>query len=176
MTSPVLERIARGDRAAVPECLDRYGGLVWALARRHAADPADAEDAVQEVFIDLWRSAWRFDASAGTEATFVATIARRRLIDRQRRRSRRPTPEPLPEGGPACPNTADRIDLDDEARAARARLADLSPDQRRVLERAIDGGRTQAEIAEELGMPLGTVKAHARRGLIRLRELLGGDR
>ncbi|MBU3729210.1 MAG: sigma-70 family RNA polymerase sigma factor [Phycisphaerales bacterium] len=68
----------------------RFSGLVWSIARKLSADPSDAEDAVQEVFIDLWRSAHRFDPAKGTETTFVATIARRRLIDRGRRRQRRP--------------------------------------------------------------------------------------
>ena len=174
MPETLLERIARGDPEAVPACLAAYGGLVWALARRYATDPADAEDAAQEVFIDLWRSAARYDPRVAAEPTFVAMIARRRLVDRSRKRNRTVPTTGLPDdGGPAQSPAPDPIATADEAAAARARMAELTPDQRAVLELAIDGGLSQTEIAARLGMPLGTVKTHARRGLLRLRELLG---
>jgi RNA polymerase sigma factor (sigma-70 family) len=180
-TAPLLPRVAHGDAAAVREVLSRYGGLVWTLAQRMLANRADAEDAVQEIFLDLWSHAGRFDPKLASEATFVALLARRRLIDRRRRGSRRPTPQPLPPQL-AGPDEADApAELADEARHARAALAQLRPEQRRVLELAIDRGLTHEEIARVTGLPLGTVKTHARRGLIRLRELLdvpppGGDR
>ena len=78
---PILTRVARGDSAAVRECIDRYGGLVWSLARRFFANTADAEDATQDVFIHLWKSAGAYDPAIASEAVFVTTIARRRLID-----------------------------------------------------------------------------------------------
>src|SRR5436190_14026687 len=87
--APLLGRVAAGDEAAVRECLARYGGLVWSIARRF--EPSDAEDAVQEIFLDLWKSAARFDRAVASETAFVAMIARRRLIDRRRTRGRRPT-------------------------------------------------------------------------------------
>jgi RNA polymerase sigma-70 factor (ECF subfamily) len=93
----ILVRIAQGDRAAVRDCLDRHGGLVWSLARRLCPDPADLEDAVQEIFIDLWSAARRYDPAVAAESTFVAMIARRRLIDRRRRAARGPDHRPLPE-------------------------------------------------------------------------------
>src|SRR5829696_165972 len=73
---PLLHRIAAGDSAAVEEFLDRYGGLVWSLARRFTSNRQESEDAVQDVFIELWRKAPRYDASLSSEATFVAMIAR----------------------------------------------------------------------------------------------------
>jgi len=85
----VLPRLAAGDPKAAEECLDRYGSLVWSLARRHTRNAADAEDAVQDVFLDLWKNAERFDASRASEAAFITMIARRRLIDRLRRKTRR---------------------------------------------------------------------------------------
>ena len=92
---PLLHRVAAGEALAVRECLARYGGLVWSLARRYSPSPAEAEDAAQEIFLDLWRSAARFDPRQASETTYVALIARRRLVDRQRHRQRRPQAEPL---------------------------------------------------------------------------------
>ena len=167
-----LQRIGRGDRDAVRDCLDLHGGLVWSIARRFSPTETEAEDAVQEIFLDLWTSAVRFDPSVGSETTFVAMIARRRLIDRNRKRGRQPISRTLPAelvGGEA---TLDRVELCDEARFAREALDDLEPGQRQVLSLAIDQGLTHDEIARTTGLPLGTVKTHARRGLISLRQRL----
>lgn len=172
MPLSILQRVARGDRDAVPACLAEYGGLVWALARRQATDPADAEDAAQEIFIDLWRSAGRYDPAAARETTFVAMVARRRLIDRARKRVRSVPTAALPDDGGPGADPADPVAAADEAAAVRSRMAELTPDQRTVLELAIDRGLSQTDIAATLGMPIGTVKAHARRGLLRLRELV----
>src|SRR5438132_13118196 len=93
-TEDLLPRVARGDGVAVEQCVDRYGGLIWQIALRFSATRADAEDAVQEVFIDLWKSAARFDPTRASETTFVAMIARRRLIDRKRAHDRAPKQVP----------------------------------------------------------------------------------
>ena len=95
--TPILERVARQEPGAVDEMMKRFGGLVWSLARRSCPDATEAEDAVQEIFVEIWRTAGRFDSSIAGEATFVAMIARRRLIDRTRRRTRRPQPVALQE-------------------------------------------------------------------------------
>jgi RNA polymerase sigma-70 factor (ECF subfamily) len=84
----VLQRVASGEAVAVDECLSKYGGLVWSLARRFCPRHEDAEDAVQDIFIDIWRNAERFDAEVASEATYITMIARRRLIDRYRRSGR----------------------------------------------------------------------------------------
>src|ERR1700677_2228173 len=94
MSSTVLQRMASGDTAAVRECMDRYGALVWSLARRLSRTASDAEDAAQEIFLDIWRSAARYDASQASDKVFIATIARRRLIDRLRKRSAEPPMDP----------------------------------------------------------------------------------
>ncbi len=175
VSDSILQRIAAGDGAAVKACLDRHGPLVWSLVRRFVRDRTEAEDAAQEIFIALWKSAARFDPAIASEATFVAMVARRRLIDRTRAAARTPRSEPL-EGALEVATDAPRERLDaalDAKRAARAFEA-LSPDQRRVLELAVLGGQTHQEIAQGTGMPLGTVKSHARRGLLRMRELLLG--
>ncbi len=172
LTHTLLQRIARGDRDAVPECLAAYGGMVWALSRRYGSDHTDAEDAAQEIFVDLWRHAGRFNPDVAAEPTFVAMVARRRLTDRSRKRGRTVPTMPLPDDGGPAVASSDSIGNLDEADAVRGRMAEISPEQRRVLEMAINDGMSQSDIADALGMPLGTVKAHARRGLLRLRELL----
>lgn len=169
----LLPRVAAGDEAAVAECVAVYGSLVWAIARRMALTPADAEDAAQEIFIDLWKSAARFDPNVASEAAFVTMIARRRAIDRRRRAQARGTPEEVHESLPSKEEPFDeRIATDDEAAVARAALQELRPEQREVLELAFGEGLTHIEISAKLSLPLGTVKTHARRGLLRVRELL----
>jgi RNA polymerase sigma factor (sigma-70 family) len=171
----LLPRIAAGDEAAVRACLDRYGGLVWSLAVRMLASQADAEDAVQEVFVDLWRNAGRFDPAVASESTFVTLVARRRLIDRRRRAGRHPEALPLPESLPTAGGGLEAVESADEARRALAALQALPEAQREALRLAIWQGMTHEQVARTLGLPLGTAKAHLRRGLIRLRELLGGQ-
>jgi RNA polymerase sigma-70 factor (ECF subfamily) len=168
----LLTRVAAGDAAAVREVLATYGGLVWSLARRF--DAGDAEDAVQEIFLDLWKSAARFDPAVASEATFIAMIARRRLIDRRRTRRRRPTTENISEV-PSIADGASGPDVSAEANQAARALSQLRPEQRQVLILQSQG-LSHAEISAQIGMPLGTVKAHARRGLISIRAaLLGVD-
>jgi len=176
MTPSLLQRIAGGDPAAVRECIDQYGGLVWSIARRLSRTPSDAEDATQEVFLDIWRSAGRFDASQGSDKVFIAMIARRRLIDRLRKTSAEPPMEPvetLEAAAWADPGTASETAIEAE-QAARA-LAELRPEQRQVLELGLLHGLTQSEIASRLSMPLGTVKSFMRRGLIQVREYMNID-
>ncbi len=176
-TKSILERVAAGEAAAVEECLAAYGGLVWSLVRRMCRNPIDAEDAAQEIFIDVWRNAARFDSAAGSEATFIATIARRRLIDRNRRKAREIKAASIDDAMlvPA-PERDDTLERGEEAARVRAQLERLRPVERQVLELATYQGLSHAEIAEATKLPLGTVKTHARRGLQRLRALLEGAR
>ena len=176
MSPSVLQRIASGDPGALRECIDEYGALVWSLARRLTRSHADAEDATQEIFLDIWRSAARFDAAQGSDKVFIAMIARRRLIDRLRKTSSEPPMDPvdvLEAVAWSDPGTASEISLEAE-QAARA-LMELRPEQREVLELGLLHGLSQSEIAERLQMPLGTVKSFMRRGLIKVREFLNVD-
>ncbi len=162
----LLVRVAAGDADAVGECLERYGPLVWSLAKKLGQDISTIEDLVQEVFIDVWNSASRFDAERASEATFIATIARRRVIDRRRRIGRAPTQEPVEELElSSADDSLEQVDLGDEARLAHEALAELKPDQRRVILMSVVEGLTHPEIATATGIPLGTVKSHIRRGL-----------
>jgi len=174
MSESLMKRIARGEDAAVAEVMEQYGSLVWAIARRLTRNPSDAEDAVQEIFTDVWRSAHRFDPAAGSEKVFVTMIARRRLIDRMRRLANRVQTESsdvLDELGFHTPDTAGEISVEAE-RAARV-VATLRPEQRKVIELGLLQGLSHADIASVTGMPLGTVKTFMRRGLIAVREKLG---
>ena len=176
MTDCVLPRIAAGDPAAVPDCIARYGGLVWSLARRFLGNATDAEDAVQDVFIELWKNAARYDPTRSSEPTYIPMIARRRLIDRKRRAGRAPAAQALPDdplGAPAGAARGDRVEIEDEAAKASAVLGELRADERRVIQMAVLQGMTHEEIATATGLPVGTVKTHIRRGLIRVRERLG---
>lgn len=174
MPESVLTRIAGGDPAGVAACIDEFGPLVWALARRLSPNRDDAEDAVQEIFMDIWKSAARFDQQLGSDKVFISMIARRRLIDRLRRNAQRPefaSTDELEVTGFADPGTRGEVSI--EAERAAAAVAELKPDQRQVIELAVMHGLSQSEIAARTGMPLGTVKTQMRRGLIRVRELLG---
>lgn len=175
MPPPLLTRVAQGDPNAVAECVDRYGALVWSIARRFASDPDDAEDAVQEAFIELWRKAERYDAARSSEPTFVALVVRRRLIDRVRMRATHHRDQHLPEEFDAASDLSatEPVEVADEARRAAQALAELRPEERRVLELSIYQGLTHEQIARAVSMPLGTVKTHVRKGLARVRELLG---
>ncbi|MBK8100818.1 MAG: sigma-70 family RNA polymerase sigma factor [Planctomycetes bacterium] len=174
MPELLLPQVAAGDPAAVEQFLRRHSATIHGLARRYCPTVEDAEDATQEIFVEIWRSAERFDPAAGSEMTFALTIARRRLIDRGRRLGRRPPAELLEDAGilPA-PADVDRSEITDEVNRARAALAQLRGEQQQVLDLALAHGQTHQQIAAAIGIPLGTVKSHARRGLLRLRELLG---
>ena len=181
MADSILPRIADGDRSAVPECISRYGGLIWTLARRRLASREDAEDVVQEVFVDLWRSADRFDPQVAEEITFVAMIARRRVIDRLRRGAESRQTSSIDEAGAAeLPDPAGdaavgrRLELGEEARLADEQLAQLKPEEQQVLRLSIFDSLSHSAIAEQTGLPLGTVKSHIRRGLDSLRQKLAG--
>ncbi len=179
MQDSLLPRIAGGDQSAVPECISRYGGLIWTLARRRLASREDAEDVVQEVFVDLWRSAARFDPLVAEEITFVAMIARRRVIDRLRRRAGLPETGSIDEVGAVPDSSGDgpvgrRLELGEEARLADEHLAQLKPEEQQVIRLSIYDSLSHAAIAEHTGLPLGTVKSHIRRGLDSLRQKLVG--
>ncbi len=170
---PILERVAAGDQAAVGDFLSRYGDLVWSLARRYLGNHMEAEDAVQEIFIEIWNNAGRYDRNVASEVAFISTITRRRLIDRLRQFNRRPGMESIDDqvgaSQPAVPTT-----LDDDAEVAQVErvLSDMDPKHREILSMSLYEGYSHSEIAETLEMPLGTVKTRVRRGLMHVREQL----
>ena len=171
----LLAKIGHGDKSAVSDCLDRYGGLVWSMARRMTSCSEDAEDVVQEIFVSLWRSASTFDPDRSSETTFVAMIARRRIIDFLRRRQ-----AAAAETGPAeveqlaspSGEPGSQVDLQDEAAAAMEVLDKLPGEQSRAIKLAVFNGLTHQQIADAMNLPLGTIKSHIRRGLIKVRDRL----
>lgn len=176
MSRSVLQRIASGDPSAVDECVEKYRRLIWSLVRSQVKNIADAEDAVQEILIAIWRNAARFDPAVASEATFITMIARRRLIDRHRRQSRATAVEPLVEEPASGVLSETRgIESAEQTQQALQAMQLLRPEERLVLELTLLEGRTQQEIAAATNMPLGTVKTHARRGLMRLRAILKSE-
>ncbi|PYS91896.1 MAG: RNA polymerase subunit sigma-24 [Acidobacteria bacterium] len=174
MTQAILKRIADGDQNAVQDCLKTYGGLVWSLARRMLRNNEEVEDAVQEIFIEVWKNAARFDPALASETTFIAMIARRRLIDKIRFSQRRISADSLEDILAEPAGTSEKeMQMLVEGREAFKALNELRPEQRQVLQLSIIHGLTHQEIADATGMPLGTVKTHARRGLLQAREILG---
>ncbi len=169
----ILKRIASDDPMAVQDCLNRYSGLVWSLARKMIRNREEAEDAVQEIFIEIWKNAERFDESQASETTFIAMIARRRLIDRLRKFKRQPDIDSFEDMvvEPAN-NENEYIQTNVEANQAAEVFTELKPEQRNILKMSIVEGYSHSEIADALKMPLGTVKTHARRGLIEVRKSL----
>ncbi|MCS6874690.1 MAG: sigma-70 family RNA polymerase sigma factor [Pyrinomonadaceae bacterium] len=169
----ILERIARKDASAVEECVETYGGLVWALAQKMCANRQEAEDAVQEIFIDIWKNAYKFDRNKSSEATFIVMIARRRLIDRLRKLSRKPQIESIESASLGLSQSYKQIQHDAEVKQVIEAFNQLKPEQRQILRLLICEGFSHQEVSTITGIPLGTVKSHARRGLIKIREILG---
>lgn len=176
MTQSILQRIANGDQAAIQDCLSKYGGLVWSIARKMLRNSDDAEDAVQEIFVDVWKNAERFDEMKSSETTFIAMIARRRLIDKIRFATRRISADSLDDVLLEPFTRADKtMQTSLEAQQAAEAMRSLRPEQQQVLRLSIIQGMSHQEISDSTGMPLGTVKTHARRGLLQVRELMGLD-
>jgi RNA polymerase sigma-70 factor (ECF subfamily) len=134
----------------------------------------DAEDAVQEIFVDVWKNAARFDETKSSETTFIAMIARRRLIDKIRYSTRRISADSLDDVLLEPFTRADKtLEISIEAEQAAEAMRKLRPEQQQVLRLSIVQGMSHQEISQATGMPLGTVKTHARRGLLQVRELMG---
>lgn len=170
---PLLERVGRNDLGAMEECIAQFSGLVWNLVKRRVPSHSVAEDLVQEIFTEIWKSAARFDPAQGSEVTFIGMIARRRVIDWTRKQMRMPAVEALPDNYDEVAvqtSATDSIECDSEQLAQV--VASLPAQTQRLFHLHFNQGLTQHEIAELTGMPLGTVKSMLRRGLIEAKSLL----
>ncbi len=172
----LLGQVARGDAVAFGAVYDQVAGQVFGLARTVLRDPAQAEEVCQEVMLDVWRNAARFDASRGTALAWLMTLAHRRAVDRVRsqqaataREQRVARPEV------SYDSVAETVQARLDAERVRRCLGSLTDLQRESITLAYYQGRTYREVAALLSVPVGTVKTRMRDGLIRLRDCLGVD-
>jgi RNA polymerase sigma-70 factor (ECF subfamily) len=175
----LLQRAARGDRAAFAELYDATAARVHGLAVRVVRDPAQAEEVTQEAFLEIWRTASRYDAARGSAVSWLLTIAHRKAVDRVRSAeaaSRRESTYHLQNQTVDVDSTAEAATASLEARRVRTALGALTEIQREAIELAYFGGYTHTEVATLLDLPVGTAKTRIRDGLIRLRDTIGVGR
>jgi RNA polymerase sigma-70 factor, ECF subfamily len=175
-----LLRVGHGDQAAFSALYDRLSGPLYSLALKILGDASDAQDALQEVFVQIWSRARTYDPEKSSVFSWAVLLTRSRAIDRLRARDRRlrvvvgsaADEAKLTEATNASTveSAADTANKKDEAAHVRSLLNNLPEDQRQAIELAFFGHRTHHEIAAQLGQPLGTIKARIRRGLLKLRE------
>ena len=166
--------VARADEDALAELYDRVSRIAYGLALRVLRDERHAEDAVQEAFLQVWRSAATFRAERAKASTWILTLVHRRAVDLVRREERRQA-DPLTDDsalGEAPEDTEEAAWLRFERERVQLALKQLPDVQREALELAYYGGFSQSELADRLGVPLGTIKSRMFAGLARLRELL----
>lgn len=169
-----MRRVATGDQAAIGDLYDRFGSLVYRMAYQTMPTRTDAEDAVQEIFVRLWRTADRYDPKRAALVTWVMLLSRRHLVDRLRRSQARLRPTSLGDSAGQTPahGTTDlsKLEQDERYRDVLELIKTLPELQQRVVIRAYLGGQTLRQIGEELDTPIGTVKSALSRALVRLRE------
>src|SRR5919201_4994405 len=171
-------RVASGDREAFHELYRRYGSAAYGLALRITAQPMLAEEVTQDAFLALWRTPEAFDPTRGAFRSFFLSLVHHRAVDavrreeRLRRRTERTMNLPEPGGENVAEGVVEEAWLATRRKEVREALLALPDEQRRVLEMAYYGGETQAQIAEELGIPLGTVKTRTLAAMRKLRHML----
>ena len=168
----LLEAVARGDEDALATLYDRYGRVAYGLAFRVLRDGPLAEDAVQEAFLQVWRSAAQFRPERAKVGTWLLTFVHRRAVDLVRREERRRTEPEDAAPAPVGPGADEDVEVRSKRAIVQDALRRLPAEQREAIELAYYGGYTQSELAERLGQPLGTIKSRMFSGLTRLRALL----
>jgi RNA polymerase sigma-70 factor (ECF subfamily) len=169
----LLTLVARGDERAYARVYDQLAGPVYGLIRRVLRNPAQSEEVAQEVLLEVWRAASRFDPAKGSAAAWVMTIAHRRAVDRVRsaaaatEREQRSAPLPEPD------DVALTVETSLEHERVRRCLEGLTELQRESITLAYYGGYSYREVAGRLGSTLGTIKTRIRDGLIRMRDCMG---
>jgi RNA polymerase sigma-70 factor (ECF subfamily) len=172
----LLTLVARGDQDAYAAVYDRTAGPVLGLVLTVVRDPAQSEEVTQEVLLDVWRSASRFDAELGSAAAWVMTLAHRRAVDRVRSEQKAAERElRVATAAVAYDEVAEAVEARLDRERVRRCLGSLTELQRESVTLAYYGGYTYREVAGLLGVALGTVKTRMRDGLIRLRDCLGVD-
>jgi RNA polymerase sigma-70 factor, ECF subfamily len=173
--SKLLRRIACGDRDAFTQLYDQIAGILFATALKILQDAKEAEDVLQEVFLQIWDKAGNYDPNLGKPITWTLTLTRNKAIDRLRSAQRRYklVEQATPELAERQPTTGENFDADRNS-IIRQAVQTLPVEQRQSIELAFFGGLTQDEISQNLQQPLGTIKARIRRGMIKLRDSLEG--
>jgi RNA polymerase sigma-70 factor (ECF subfamily) len=174
----LMERILQRDSGALEALYDRYGRPVYSLVLRIAQQPSSAEEIVQDVFLQLWRSADRFQISRGPLEPWLFTMARNRALDflrlkREKQRRREDSDSEVVPSAVVHPDPEGDLDQSRRAEKVRALMSSLPESQRRAIELAFFEGMSHSEIAAAMGEALGTVKSWIRGGLLRLRESYG---
>jgi RNA polymerase sigma-70 factor (ECF subfamily) len=164
----LMERVCANDQMAMAEVFDRYGSLVYSVALRVLRDPAQAEDVMQEIFFQVWKSPQSFVQVKGSLGAWLAVVARNRAIDSLRRR--KPTDSVEEVVLPAATNLASEVERNSMMDKVRAVLKGLPPEQQKTVELAFFEGMSHSEIAAKTGDALGTVKTRIRSALISLRK------
>lgn len=168
LDADLLGKVQRGDESAMAAIYDRYSKVVYSVALRVLRDPASAEDVLQEIFMQVWRSPARFIATRGSLGGWLAVVTRNRSIDKLRRK--RPTEQVEEMQLPSLCNLADEAERNLMMEKARVVILQLPAEQRKTLEMAFFDGLTHSEIAEMTGDPLGTVKTRIRSAILTLRK------
>ncbi len=174
----LLAKTGRGDRASFEQLYDRYAGVLFSTAYRVLNDQEAAEDVLQDVFVQIWEKAPTYDPSRGKPLTWAVTMTRNKSIDRLRSAQRRyRLHDEVERETEIMEQTPDRsspdaVDTSEHSKIVHSAVMQLSKEQRQAIELAFFSGLTQAEIAEKLNEPLGTVKARIRRGMMRLKEII----
>jgi len=169
----LIDRIGKGDADALALLYDRYASRVLGLTTRILGDRDEAEDVLQEVFLQVWRTPRQYDSARGSAGTWLLILARSRAIDRLRSLRRRGRDRHVPIDAQPLTSGEDlerAAETSQDGAAVRRALAELPDEQRRALELAYFGGYTQTEIAQMTGAPLGTVKTRLRQGMMKLRD------
>jgi len=171
-----LKRMAAGDHPALATCYDLIGPVVFSLAVRMLRDRAAAEDVSQDIFVQVWRQAGNYDTSRGSPEAWIMMIARTRILDRIRSRGAgvvlKSVGENLPEA-PAAEDWPDDLAITrEDAANVRQALGELPAEQKQAIEMAFFDGLTHMEIADQTGVPLGTIKTRIRLGLMKIHDQL----
>ena len=168
----ILARIAAGENGSFELLIEKYGNLVWSIGKKFLYRQSDLEDAVQEVFIAIWKSADKYDANKAKEITFVSMIARRRFIDHLRKISKHKNLESIDDDNSGHQLYKESIlNESTDLQLVKNAIQSLDIDDQELLNLSVYQGYSHSEISKLLNIPLGTVKTRIRRNLIKLKEI-----
>lgn len=168
----ILARIAAGENGSFELLIEKYGNLVWSIGKKFLYRQSDLEDAVQEVFIAIWKSADKYDANKAKEITFVSMIARRRFIDHLRKISKHKNLESIDDDNSGHQLYKESLlNESTDLQLVKNAIQSLDIDDQELLNLSVYQGYSHSEISKLLNIPLGTVKTRIRRNLIKLKEI-----